>query len=152
MKKERYDKTYVHYDEMMDAHNMTGRLFSFIPFYFNVEKYTMAVFMSIPLFIIQLVFSLDLVWSSVIFALFILFNMEYNRVYALRDKVAFACIWNQLVFEDEIRREVTQLPDAPNYIDHTDINIIFEDAIYNHKKTSYHIFNRMFNKMRNIFR
>ena len=152
MERKKYNKTYIHYDNMMDAHKMTGRLFGVIPFYFNVEKYTMLLFMAIVIVLIQFIFSFGIVGLSIIIALLVLFNTEYNRVYDIREKIVLDCIWIQMIFEDEIDRGISQLPDAPDYIDDIDINVIFEEAIYNHEKTSHHIFNRVFNKMIEIFK
>ena len=152
MNKKSYDNTYDHYDRMLDSHKMTGRLFSFIPFYFNVDKYVMMIYMAIALFLIPLIFSFPLVITGAIFILFILFNTEYNRVYNLREKVMLDCIWTQLDFEEENKRKVTYLPEVPVHIEYTDINNIFDNAIYNYKKTSYDIFYIMFSKVKNIFR
>ena len=152
MEREKYNKTYIHYDNMMDAHKMTGRLFGVIPFYFNVEKYTMLLFMAIVIVLIQFIFSFGIVGLSIIIASLVLFNTEYNRVYDLREKIVLDCITNQMVFETEIESGIIQLPEAPDYIDDVDINIIFEEAIYNHKKTSHHIFSKVFNKIIELFK
>ena len=123
---------------------MTGKLFGVIPFRFHMGKSTMVIIMAISMLIIQFVFSLNWIGLSIVFVLFLIFNSEYNRVHDLRDKIMLSCIHNQLVFEAEIESGVPQLEDAPDYIDETDITCIFDDAIYDHKDTSRHIFQKMF--------
>lgn len=151
MEQKNYTGKNNHYDKMMDAHKMTGRLFGFIPFRFSYVKNSMIIIMISPIFLISFLFSLNIWASVIIMLLFILINSEYNRVYDLRDEIVTECIYNQVYFEADIENGVPQLEDAPNYIDQFDIEAIFDEAIANHKKTSFHIFERMFNMIKLLF-
>jgi hypothetical protein len=144
MEEKKYNNTYNHYDDFMDAHKLTGKLFGVIPFWFRAGKSVMAIFMATSLLIIQYIFSFNWIGLSIAFVLFLLFSLEYNRVLDLRDEIFTSCVQAQLTFERELERDVPQLEDAPDYIDYTDITIIFEDAFDLHKNTSRHIFQKMF--------
>lgn len=148
MDKKKYNNTYNHYDDFMDAHKLTGKLFGVIPFRFRVGKSVMAIFMAISIFIIQYIFPLNWIGLSIAFVLFLLFSLEYNRVLDLRDEIFMSCVQSQMAFESELEEGVPQLDDAPDYIDHTDITIIYEDAFDIHKNTSRHIFQKLFGVFR----
>ncbi len=137
MEKRSYTNSYDHYDEMMDAHKLTSRLFGFIPFRFQLPKTYMAVCMAAAMLLLFLVFSISMVWVGVIFVVYVIFSIEYNRVYDYRDDVSLVCTWTQMYWESDIKNGVRQLPDAPDYIDQTDIDIIFDDALCDHKKPSF---------------
>ena len=133
MEDKSYTNTYDHYDEMINAHKMTRNLFGVIPFRFKTEKYLMAVLMAVIVYVIQLIFSLSLLGLAILFLLFIIFSLEYNRIYDMRDEIVGTCIKGQVLTELEIESGCKQLPDAPNYVDHIDVTIIFEDAIFSYK-------------------
>jgi hypothetical protein len=122
---------------MMDAHKLTGRLFGLISFDFSYTKFTMAVYMATPMLLLFSLFSISMVWLGVIFLVYVIFSIEYNRVYDYRTDVFISCYAYQLTFEDEIRDGIPQLPDAPDYIDQTDVDLIFDDALYDHKKPTF---------------
>ena len=138
---------------MLDNHKLTGRLFKIIPFDFRFSKEITTIIMAIPLVPIALLFSP--VTFGIFFLSILILNIEYNRVDSIRQKIMVDCIWSQLVFEDEISSGMKQLPDANPYIDQTDIDCIFGDAIYDHiqdhKKTSNFKLNSMLNKIKNMF-
>jgi hypothetical protein len=136
MEKRSYTNSYDHYGQMMDAHKSTGRLFGLISFDFSYTKFTMAVYMATPVFLLLLL-SISLVWVGVIFVLYVIFSIEYNRVFDYREEVVTACTGTQLWFEAEIRDGLPQLPDAPDYIDQIDVDNIFDEALSVHKKPTF---------------
>ena len=142
MDKQSYTNSYDHYDEMMDAHKPTGRLFGFIPFRFELPKTLMAVCMAAPMLLLFVVFTISLVWLGVIFLVYVIFSIEYNRVYDYRTDVFMSSHTSQLIFEEEIRKGVLQLPDAPDYIDQTDVDSIFDEALYENKKPTFFAYTR----------
>ncbi|HKL90483.1 MAG TPA: hypothetical protein VJ880_04825 [Allomuricauda sp.] len=142
MQKQSYTNSYDHYDEMMNAHKPTSRLFGFIPFRFNLLKTYMVVCMAAPMVVLFLVFSIGMVWVGVIFVIFVIFSIEYNRVYDYRDDVSLTCIQTQMCWESEIKNGVPQLPDAPDFIDQTDVDSIFDEALSENKKPPFFAYAR----------
>jgi hypothetical protein len=144
MDKRKYTNTYDHYDDFMDAHKITGKLFGVIPFWFRVGKIDMAILTAILVLVAQSPFDLNWIGLSIIFLVFVLFSSEYNRVYDLREKVFIECVTCQRTCEDEIERGVPQLEGDPDFIDYEDICACFDEAIFEHGSSSRHIFQKLF--------
>lgn len=144
MEKRSYTNSYDQYGQMMDAHKSTGRLFGLISFDFSYTKFTMAVYMATPVLVLFLLFSMSIVWQGVIFVVYAIFSIEYNRVMDYREEVWSACTRTQMHWESDIRDGLPQLPDAPDYIDQTDVDIILDEALSVHKKPTFSGYARNF--------
>lgn len=136
MEKRSYSYTYVHYFDMTDAYKPTSTLFGFISWNFLLPKSVMAFLMAIPIFLFLLVFSGSLIGLCIIFMIYIIFSIEYNRVYDYRYVIQLKCITLQIIAEEDLKECFIYEGDS-DYIDQNDIDSIFEDALQEHSKPTF---------------